>query len=152
MNSTDFVSELHKRSEDKASMAHFRRLFTSNQLKGLSILAGIGIPVSDKVETLPYLAVAYAFAQHGSGTASCNFGRSLSLGVPAGGDSGRPFDKRFDALVACRSTDILVRTHLIRAVQQLDKDQGINYPLLLEDLKGWNSSVVNRWIEGYYTP
>ena len=152
MTSTEFVNELHKISGDKAKMAHLRRVFCTNPIKGLAVLAGMGVPVSDQAMTLPYAAVAWAFAQHGPSTSSVNFGRSLSAGMPGGGPEGKPFDRRFDALVGCRYLGVLVRTHLVRAVQQLPAQQGVNYPLLLDDLRSWGPTVVNRWIEGYYTP
>lgn len=152
MTSNEFISELFKVSENKATMAHLRRVFsTTSYTKALGILAGMGVPVSDPKASLPYKAVAWAFAQHGTTKATVNFGRSLGEGVPRSPD-GRPFDKRFDALVGCRTLSLLIRTHLIRAVQQLPDTQGINYTLLLEDLQNWGAPVANRWIEGYYTP
>lgn len=152
MNSNDFLSELYKVSENKATMAHLRRVFsTTSHTKALGILAGMGVPVSDPEASLPYKAVAWAFAQHGTSKTTVNFGRSLSMGLP-GGPHERPFDRRFDALVSCRSISVLIRSHLIRAVQQLPEEQGINYTLLLEDLQQWGDHVANRWIEGYYTP
>jgi len=151
MNSNDFVSELHKCSSDKASMAHLRRLFETEHHQGLALLARFGVPVSDPVASLPFKALAYVFAKHGGSSAPGNLGRSLK-GIRSVGVETNPFDKRFDAMVSCKTLGIMVRTHLIRAVQQLPSEQGINYPMLLDDLQHWSPSVVNRWIEGYYTP
>jgi CRISPR type I-E-associated protein CasB/Cse2 len=160
MNTKEFLAGLMSIKHDNGKMANLRRVLNSDasRIKGLSILASLGVPVSSEHESIPYKIAAVIFARQKPDTMSYdapNFGNTLKRAAYKKWDrtdNGHPFDKRLDALVSATSIESLILNHIVRTVTIVD-DTSVNYERLINDLIAWetDSSVRNRWIEGYYT-
>ena len=150
----NFLAGLMTRHEDRGCMSHLRRCMDPgpSRVRGMALLASFGVRVSNEAESMPFKAVARVFAMQKAthlGNERYNFAHTLRKAF-IGQNGESPFDKRFDAMVSCKSADTLIRAHLFKAAQRLDSDCGINYRKLLKDLQTWDVDVINRWIESYY--
>lgn len=151
MKINEFIENLYTIKNDKAKMAFLRRLFLSNssdQMKGLAILARMGVHVSDIDNAMPYMATAYTFSVL-KGENGCSFPSALKKATIKEG-TDNPFDIRFDRMISCTKVENFIRHHLLSVVNVLKtKNVGVNYYYLLEDLINWKK-IKNNWIEQYY--
>jgi len=154
MTTKEFIVRLDS-IKDPGRLAGLKRVFGSGgaEIAGLKTLAQLGVTIADHTGSIPYKIVAY---MHGRGIANEKTGSiakvlhaAAMLKEKGASESGElSFDKRFDALVACRDYHTL-KVHLIQVIPFLDEHH-VDYALFLDDLKNWSASIRDKWIETYY--
>lgn len=121
MDDRRFFEGLMALREDKGKMAGLRRVLNldNSRLQGLKIISPLGVTDLNDPESLPYKAVAFLFGAtkaESLGREEPNLGASLRRAIQKKGvsDKDSPFDRRFDGMVACTSTKMLVQQHLTK--------------------------------------
>lgn len=152
MNKKEFIENLQLIKNDTAKMAFLRRIFITNssdQTRGLALLAKMGVKVSDIKSAIPYMATAYVFSVL-KGEEGCSFPIALKKATVNVVAEENPFNVRFDRMLSCSNVENLVKQHIINVVNILKTNNvGVDYYLLLEDLIKWKK-IKNEWIEKYY--
>ena len=152
----DFISKLFQIT-DPGRLAALKRIFGTggSEVEGLKILAGLGVKVSDSIESIPYKIVSYIYGRkipnEKVGNIANSFHHAAFIKEKGAKENGKlSFDSRFDALLASRDYTAL-KNHLIKISPFLD-EHSIDYEILLRDLITWSPDVRDRWIETYYQP
>jgi hypothetical protein len=154
MTTKEFVRRLTQ-IKDPGRLAGLKRIFGrgGSEISGLKILAQLGVAVSDEIGSIPYKIVGYIYGRgisHATSGSIVRVFRTAALAKEFGfSDKGElSFDRRFDAMVACRGYQNL-QIHLVKIIPFLD-DRSLDLALLLDDLLNWSQPIRDKWIELYY--
>jgi len=154
MTSKEFVGRLTQ-IKDPGRQAGLKRIFGKggSEIPGLKILAQLGVAISDETGSIPYKIVGHIYGRgitHAASGSIARVFRTAAIAKEFGlSDKGElSFDKRFDAMVACRGYQNL-QNHLVKIVPFLD-DRSLDLELLLDDLLNWAQPIRDKWIELYY--